>query len=370
MLETFSIGVLGRLTESIGIAYCRSDGRAQLAQLAGMDWRVMPDGDFRERIGEVLSQLAAALGIPRRQLIDRTERIALAIAGIDDRFSIGSLEESLGVLGFASGSLVLASIGEAAHIGAFLGRPGVVISCGGGTSVYAKREDGQTRLFGGWGSVAGDRGSGPWIGRKALTAVTEFLDGTPGEERAEFVRELASASQAEGPVSLLEQVERSRYWDKDLGVKQQLNAFGSLTVRLAEQGDEYAKLIVVRSWTQLLSPIRLAAEFSQSANLLVAFRGDVLESLPYYCNGLGGEIEERFPNFRVTDCGCLGSFSAAFGIALIAQGLRNEAHLEQPSTDLAAALRHDARILPKKHRRCLLGSSILASSTVVKGDRS
>jgi N-acetylglucosamine kinase-like BadF-type ATPase len=54
--------------------------------------------------------------------------------------------------------------------------PGVVVSAGTGSVAYG--EDGvRSARAGGWGPLAGDEGSGPWVGQAALRAIARRLDG-------------------------------------------------------------------------------------------------------------------------------------------------------------------------------------------------
>ena len=64
----------------------------------------------------------------------------------------------------------------AALRGALGDRNGVVAHCGTG-SFFGSRINGQTRLFGGWGPALGDEASAQWIGRLALSATLQAVDG-------------------------------------------------------------------------------------------------------------------------------------------------------------------------------------------------
>ncbi len=55
--------------------------------------------------------------------------------------------------------------------------PGVVLISGTGSIAYGVNAQGQAARAGGWGTSLGDEGSGYWIGRRALMAVTRDADG-------------------------------------------------------------------------------------------------------------------------------------------------------------------------------------------------
>lgn len=64
----------------------------------------------------------------------------------------------------------------AAWLGAFLGRPGIVVIAGTG-SVAVGGSPGALHLVGGHGHLVGDEGSGYWIGRMALRAALAAAEG-------------------------------------------------------------------------------------------------------------------------------------------------------------------------------------------------
>ena len=65
---------------------------------------------------------------------------------------------------------------DAAHLGAFAGKPGILILAGTGSMAWARDASGKSYRVGGWGDVIGDEGSAYWIGRRALSLVSQSLD--------------------------------------------------------------------------------------------------------------------------------------------------------------------------------------------------
>ncbi len=61
--------------------------------------------------------------------------------------------------------------------GAFNGRPGIILIAGTGSIAFGKDIKGAIHRVGGWGRILGDEGSGYFIGRCGITAVTRFIDG-------------------------------------------------------------------------------------------------------------------------------------------------------------------------------------------------
>jgi N-acetylglucosamine kinase-like BadF-type ATPase len=65
---------------------------------------------------------------------------------------------------------------QAAHAAAFGGDAGVVVIAGTGSVVYARDERGDEITSGGWGYLFGDEGSGFWLAREAIAAMTAAQD--------------------------------------------------------------------------------------------------------------------------------------------------------------------------------------------------
>lgn len=66
---------------------------------------------------------------------------------------------------------------DAAHLGAFAGKPGILILSGTGSMAWARDAQGQASRAGGWGDLIGDEGSSYWIGRRVLNRVSQSFDG-------------------------------------------------------------------------------------------------------------------------------------------------------------------------------------------------
>lgn len=77
----------------------------------------------------------------------------------------------------ARAPLLIENDGAAAVMGAHMGAPGVVLIAGTGSACYARDASGVVHRIGGWGWLLGDEGSGAWLGREALTAITHAADG-------------------------------------------------------------------------------------------------------------------------------------------------------------------------------------------------
>ncbi|HEY4038376.1 MAG TPA: BadF/BadG/BcrA/BcrD ATPase family protein [Burkholderiaceae bacterium] len=84
--------------------------------------------------------------------------------------------------------VALATDGATMLLGAFSGKPGVVVVAGTGSVGEALRRDGSRAGVGGWGFPIGDEGSGAWLGLGAVRAAQRALDGRgPGGALCEAV---------------------------------------------------------------------------------------------------------------------------------------------------------------------------------------
>lgn len=88
-------------------------------------------------------------------------------------------------------ALFLMSDGYAALVGAGEGRPSALITIGTGVAGHRLFADGSSIQRDGWGWVAGDRGGGCWIGRRAIRHALEAFDGiVPASPLSEAVMAL------------------------------------------------------------------------------------------------------------------------------------------------------------------------------------
>ncbi len=142
-----------------------------------------------------------------------------------------------------------------AHLGAFRGAPGVVVSAG--TGAIALWSDGETcARVDGWGPVLGDHGSGAAIGRAGL--------------RAAF-----SAGDGRGPATTLVEPARRHLGGLDLDAARALHAAGNPTeiiadfavavLHAAEGGDDVATTIITTAANDLATSAALAARRALSA---------------------------------------------------------------------------------------------------------
>ncbi|WP_411036518.1 N-acetylglucosamine kinase [Shinella sp. BYT-45] len=131
---------------------------------------------------------------------------------------------------------------DAAHLGAFAGKEGILILSGTGSMAWARNAAGRPARSGGWGDVIGDEGSSYWIGRLALNLVSQSLDGrAPKTALADIVFEHLN-------LDLSDPMNGLGGWVKSLAKpRSSIAALSALVDRAARAGDAAARDLLERA---------------------------------------------------------------------------------------------------------------------------
>ncbi len=167
-------------------AISRADG-AILGRAEGPGAPMRPGGAEATAVvvAEVAGRAARVAGITLP-----AERAVVGAAGAGRAQERRDLRVALAAYGLARSMEVVAD-GEIGLAAAFGTEPGILISAGTGSIVYARDRQGRLRRAGGYGWQLGDGGSGYWIGRRALAAAAKARDGL-GDGSALLARLLAA----------------------------------------------------------------------------------------------------------------------------------------------------------------------------------
>jgi glucosamine kinase len=152
---------------------------------------------------------------------------------------------------------------------AFGDGPGVLLISGTGSVAFGRGPAGATARCGGWGPVAGDEGSGAWIGRRALSVVTAAADGR--EPETALTGAILTAAQVNETTDLIA-------WSAN-ATPGSLATLAPVVMSVAEQGDLRANAIVSLAVEELVLHIRALARQlfgDERASLPVAFSGGML----------------------------------------------------------------------------------------------
>ncbi len=166
---------------------------------------------------------------------------------------------------------------------------GILVVCGTGSLVYARRADGTERFVGGRGPLLGDEGSGFDIGHRALRAALRSADGR-------------------GPKSLLERLIPKRLgmaaldelvpWTSPFD-KRRVASVAPIVFEAAETGDPAAQRIVGDAVGELAGAVEVAARAlwpSLAAPFRVVFSGGVLRGQAAMRAALAEAIRRFAPN--------------------------------------------------------------------------
>jgi N-acetylglucosamine kinase-like BadF-type ATPase len=161
---------------------------------------------------------------------------------------------------------------------------GVVIICGTGSIAYGRSGDRAARA-GGWGHVLGDEGSGYWIGRHALRAVSRAADGR-GPATSLTVRVLGHFAVAT-PSDLIAEV-----YDRQLR-HHAVAQLARLVQHARDEGDEVATQILEQAAHELVRAGRSVVERLRLHEEAVQFvlAGGVFTGVPW----LAEELKRRLP---------------------------------------------------------------------------
>ena len=184
-------------------------GSKTVAFLADADGRIVADG----RAGGANLQTEGELQVEKvlHDVIEQVTRgrnltpaaVCLGMAGVDREEDGRTIREIMRRLGYRSNTLIVndALIALVAGAGA---SPGLVVISGTGSIAFGVSNRGLAARAGGWGPTLGDEGSGYWIGRRALEAVTRDADGRG--PRTELTQLVLDHFQLPRPQSLVSEI--------------------------------------------------------------------------------------------------------------------------------------------------------------------
>lgn len=124
-----------------------------------------------EMLADLVKEACDAAGVA-----EPVDALCAGLAGVGNRDERDVVEAVLGRSGIARHVAVLGD-GETALIGALGGGPGILVIAGTGSVAHGRSDDGRVERCGGWGMVVGDEGSGFALGRAALKAALQAVDG-------------------------------------------------------------------------------------------------------------------------------------------------------------------------------------------------
>jgi glucosamine kinase len=152
---------------------------------------------------------------------------------------------------------------------AFGDGPGVLLIAGTGSVAFGRSPAGATARCGGWGPVAGDEGSGAWIGRRALSVVTAAADGR--EPETALTGAVLTAAEVNETPDLIA-------WAAN-ATPAKLASLAPVVLSVADSGDLRANAILTLAVEELVLHVRALARQlfgDERAALNVALSGGML----------------------------------------------------------------------------------------------
>ena len=162
---------------------------------------------------------------------------------------------------------------DAANIGAFAGGSGILILAGTGSMAWARDEVGRSHRTGGWGEIVGDEGSGYWIGRQVLGAVSKSIDGRAGATGL-----VAGVFNLLG-LDLGDKVNQLEGWAARLSEpRTQIAALAPVALNLAEYGDVAAQVIADAAADELAWHLRTIERKLGAPTMAWSYAGGLFQS--------------------------------------------------------------------------------------------
>ena len=161
---------------------------------------------------------------------------------------------------------------------------GVALIVGTGSVAIATDGVGGRAVIGGWGHWFGDQGSGFDIGRRALAAIAEAVDGIAPQTA--LVKHISERLQVEHPREITRRLSRS------VDLRQEIAALAPVVIHAAHDGDNIARRIVQEAAGATAALVRAAiANLELPNETPLALAGGVVCSGEFFRAELLGRLE-------------------------------------------------------------------------------
>jgi N-acetylglucosamine kinase-like BadF-type ATPase len=222
----------------------------------------------RENWAEALAEQVKPFAAPPEVLA-----VAAALPAYGEVADVSAAQERvIGELFGAVPQRVLNDV-DAANIGAFAGGSGILILAGTGSMAWARDEAGASHRTGGWGEIVGDEGSGYWIGRQVLGAVSKSIDG-----RASATGLVAGVFNLLG-LDLGDKVNQLEGWASRLSEpRTQIAGLAPVALNLAEYGDTAAQAIADAAADELAWHVRTMEQKLGAPAMAWSYAGGLFQS--------------------------------------------------------------------------------------------
>ncbi len=143
--------------------------------------------------------------------------------------------------------IIIESDARIALEGAFKGEAGIILIAGTGSIAFGKDSKGNVHRVGGWGRMLGDEGSGYFLGRLGLTAVTRHMDGRG--EKTKLTAKIAKEFGLTDQTAIINAVYKNNF---------DIASVAPFVLKAAEKKDPICETIVETAVIELAEHIRIA----------------------------------------------------------------------------------------------------------------
>lgn len=218
--------------------------------------------------------------------------------------------------------------------GGLMGRPGIVLIAGTGSSCYGRNASGQEWRSGGWGPLISDEGSGYWFGIQAMKAAVRSYDGR-WEKSQLFPVVLERLG-----LNHIDDILRYLYFR---GItRSEIAALGSLVFEAAAEEDEIALDLIEAGATEMAHCVAAVASnigyLDQPCEL--ALSGGVFQAGEIVVRPLRAAVLQKIPRCEV----CMAELPSVIGAGMLALELIGVKLDENQLNNLKEMLKQQNRI--------------------------
>lgn len=242
------------------------------------------------------------------------EDIVTIVCGLSGAGRIGDQQRMAeGLTNYASTKksklkkVVIESDARIALEGAFKGSAGIILIAGTGSIAFGKDRKGVIHRVGGWGRVLGDEGSGYFLGRSGLTAVTRHLDGRG--EKTKLTAMIAKEFELKDQTAIINAVYKNNF---------DVASVAPLVLIAAEKKDPVCLSIAETSVIDLADHITVAAKkisssSAKKAKVCVSLIGGLISNDTLLSRFLRKHISAKLPGIEIIE----PMSSPAYGAVLL-----------------------------------------------------
>jgi N-acetylglucosamine kinase-like BadF-type ATPase len=193
--------------------------------------------------------------------------------------------------GFDFANIIVDSDARISLEAAFPNKAGMVLIAGTGSIMFGKDDEGNTFRVGGWGRILGDEGSGFFMGKEALKAVVQEIDGR-GEKTM-----LSRLLDEKYKLNSLETIIKAIYTDNF-----DIASIAITVFEAAQKNDKIAISILDEAVENLCLHVKTMVEkIKFKDNLGISFTGSILTNEGYVRTNLINMLKDKFPFLVITE---------------------------------------------------------------------